>query len=301
MKRRSFLIVMVIIMVLVVALSVVGCGEADKLAITITNKQDLTAEWVEGSAARELEVAFVLGEAQAEGLPYSVETSDSGVVAVGDDNKTLTAEGQGTATITVKATLDDGNEISDSVSISVIPYLRGIEISNKEDLQKVWILGDATRTISINFKPEYYNTNKPEYTVVSSDSSIVEVGEDKATLTAKAIGTATITVSAGNRSDTVEIIVRPALESISITNKEALETVWNDWSVVRKAFPDLHLVGFDGLCENILGLKQISTVLIDYSEFAMAIYELIKYRFDNPTSDHRRVVLSTAIHQRTKS
>lgn len=301
MKRRSFLIVMVIIMVLVVALSVVGCGEADKLAITITNKQDLTAEWVEGSAARELEVAFVLGEAQAEGLPYSVDTSDSGVVAVGDDNKTLTAEGQGTATITVKATLDDGNEISDSVSISVIPYLRGIEISNKEDLQKVWILGDATRTISINFKPEYYNTNKPEYTVVSSDSSIVEVGEDKATLTAKAIGTATITVSAGNRSDTVEIIVRPALESISITNKEALETVWNDWSVVRKAFPDLHLVGFDGLCENILGLKQISTVLIDCSEFAMAIYELIKYRFDNPTSDHRRVVLSTAIHQRTKS
>lgn len=234
MKRRSFLIVMVIIMVLVAALSVVGCGEADKLAITITNKQDLTAEWVEGSAARELEVAFVLGEAQAEGLPYLVETSDSGVVAVGDDNKTLTAEGQGTAIITVKATLDDGNEISDSVSISVIPYLRGVEISNKEDLQKVWVLGDASRTINVNFKPEYYNTNKPEYTVVSSDSSIVEVGEDKATLTAKAIGTVTITVSAGDRSDTVEIIVRPALESISITNKEALEAVWNNWSVVRE-------------------------------------------------------------------
>lgn len=70
---------------------------------------------------------------------------------------------------------------------------------------------------------------------------------------------------------------------------------------VRKVFPDLHLVGFDGLCENILGLKQISTVLIDYSEFAKAIYDLIRYRFDNPTSDHRRIVLSTSIHQRTKS
>lgn len=70
---------------------------------------------------------------------------------------------------------------------------------------------------------------------------------------------------------------------------------------VRKVFPDLHLVGFDGLCENILGLKQISTVLIDYSEFANAIYDLIRYRFDNPTSDHRRIVLSTSIHQRTKS
>lgn len=67
---------------------------------------------------------------------------------------------------------------------------------------------------------------------------------------------------------------------------------------VRKAFPDLHLVGFDGLCENINGMKQISTILIDYKEFAKAIYETIRFRFNNPKADYKRTIITTKIHQR---
>lgn len=69
---------------------------------------------------------------------------------------------------------------------------------------------------------------------------------------------------------------------------------------VRKAFPDLHVVGFDGLCQNISGLEQITTVLIDYSSFADAIYDTIRFRFNNPKAEFKRTVLPTSLHQRTK-
>jgi len=70
---------------------------------------------------------------------------------------------------------------------------------------------------------------------------------------------------------------------------------------VRKAFPDLHLVGFDGLCENIEGMQQISTVKIDYPAFAEAIYQMISFRFNNPKAGYKRTLLPTKLHQRTKS
>lgn len=70
---------------------------------------------------------------------------------------------------------------------------------------------------------------------------------------------------------------------------------------VRKAFPDLHLVGFDGLCENVAGMKQISTVLIDYVAFAREIYNMIVFRLNNPDAPFKKVLLPTSLHQRKNS
>lgn len=67
---------------------------------------------------------------------------------------------------------------------------------------------------------------------------------------------------------------------------------------IRKAFPDLHLIGFDGLCEYIPGLKQITTIQIDYEEFAKAIYDVTCSRLENEGSDHRHEVLPVSIHRR---
>lgn len=212
------------------------CNERDPswaYEVTITNKEDLTAQWLEASATRELAVKVTYGGGEVSDANYVVETSNAGVVSVGDDNKTLTATGEGTATITAKMVDYDGTKVSDSVEITVTPYLRGVEISNKEELTAVWVLGDEARQLGINFKPEYYNQNKPEYTVTSSDPTVVEVGADKVTLTAKKVGTATITLATGEFSDTVELLVRPELESLTLTNKADLQTVWNDWNVTR--------------------------------------------------------------------
>lgn len=80
---------------------------------------------------------------------------------------------------------------------------------------------------------------------------------------------------------------------------EALAALNNIVVDVRKAFPDLHLVGFDGLCENIVGMKQISTVLINYPVFAQEIYNVIKFRLNNPDAAFKKVLLPTSLHQRT--
>ncbi len=212
------------------------CNEPDPdyvYAISITNKDALATEWVEASEARTLEVTITLKGEVVTGKDYMCNTSDASVVDVADDNKTLTAAGEGAATITVTTTDIDGNEISDSVEITVIPYLRGIEISNKEELSEVWVLGDSARTLQVGFNPEYYNNHKPEYTVTSSDESVVSVGSDKKTLTAKKVGTATITVATEDFSNTLELTVRPEFQSFEISNKAAMSATWNDWTQTR--------------------------------------------------------------------
>ena len=67
---------------------------------------------------------------------------------------------------------------------------------------------------------------------------------------------------------------------------------------IRKAFPDLHLIGFDGLCEYIPGLKQITTIQIDFVEFATVTYEVICNRLENERSEYQRFILPITIHRR---
>ena len=67
---------------------------------------------------------------------------------------------------------------------------------------------------------------------------------------------------------------------------------------IRKTFPDLHLIGFDGLCKYILGLKQITTIEIDFLELATVAYDIICNRLENERSEYQRIILPIKIHRR---
>ncbi len=68
---------------------------------------------------------------------------------------------------------------------------------------------------------------------------------------------------------------------------------------IRKLYPDLHIVGFDGLCEIICGLKPITTVQINFPELARETYDLIKQRIDDPSAPPQRKVVPVTLHQRS--
>ena len=67
---------------------------------------------------------------------------------------------------------------------------------------------------------------------------------------------------------------------------------------IRRVFPDLHLVGFDGLCAYISALKQITTIKIDYKEFAKATYEVISNRIKHNETLPRRIMIPVSLHRR---
>ena len=67
---------------------------------------------------------------------------------------------------------------------------------------------------------------------------------------------------------------------------------------VFRTFPDLDILGFDGLCERIDGFMQISTILIDFKLFAEKVYETVKLRIENPTAPPIRVKLPVTLHRK---
>jgi len=69
---------------------------------------------------------------------------------------------------------------------------------------------------------------------------------------------------------------------------------------VRRMFPDLHIVGFDGLCTRIPGLKQITTIGIDYRRYAEIVYDVVRNRVEYPDHPAERVMLPVTLHQRKK-
>lgn len=187
-----------------------GCVQSNKPKVSITNKAELTAVWTEGDADRTVEVSA--GDAEV-----IVSTDNSSVVKV--SGMTLTAVGGGSATVTVS----DGTS-SDSVAITVLPKKTGIEITNKAALVDVWVVGDADRTVEAIYTTTKDDTATEEMTVTSSNSAVIEV--NGRILHAKSQGTATITVAGAGFTDTVSISVRPALETLNVTDKDELSAEW---------------------------------------------------------------------------
>jgi len=124
-------------------------------------------------------------------------------------------------------TVDDGTGTGDSLQIS---------ITNKTELTAKWTVGDADRTVAVALSPETYTTENTDIIVQTSNADVIEA--NGMVLTAKSGGTATITVTAGSASDSVEITVTPALASVSISNKAELSEAW----VVGEADREMHLV-----------------------------------------------------------
>lgn len=218
MMNKRTLILTALIATIVAAFSLIGCGGGNKrLSVSITNKDALTAAWVEGEADRTVEVKLSPDSYTLENTNVIVESSNSDVVDV--DGFALKAVGGGTATVTVRA-----GDATDKVEITVTPSLKGVRITNKAALGESWVIGSADRIVELAFSPDSYDLNNTGATIVSSNTNVVTVSGT--TLHAVAIGTAKITVTAGAFTDEVTIAVRPAIESLTVTNKADLEEEW---------------------------------------------------------------------------
>ena len=217
MMSKRTLILTALIATIVAAFSLIGCGGNKQLSVSITNKDALTAAWVEGEADRTVEVKLSPDSYTLENTNVIVESSNSDVVDV--DGFALKAVGGGTATVTVRA-----GDATDKVEITVTPSLKGVRITNKAALGESWVIGSADRTVELAFDPNTYDLNNTNATIVSSNTNVVTVSGT--TLHAVAIGTAKITVTAGAFTDEVTIAVRPAIESLTVTNKADLEEEW---------------------------------------------------------------------------
>lgn len=207
MKKRIFTIIILCLSLCFSACLVAACGNggnsgAARLSVEITNKSALTADW------------YVYGEKRT--VEYSAP-SGAPVTIISDDEDVIKAEGAtlspvrgGKATVTVKA-----GRHSDSVDITVLPALSALNISNKSELLAAWVIGDGTRTVKID------SVLDGAYVVSSSDDSIIEASGN--TLTAKAVGEATVSVGSGSYSDSVTLTVRPVLSDLLIENKSELD------------------------------------------------------------------------------
>ncbi len=187
--------------------------------IAITNKNVLTSVWYIGDDARMVEVKLSPDDFTLENTDVQITSSNPQVIKA--EGKTLTALAEGTSTITAKA-----GEFSDTVDVTVsVPELTGISI-NEADLKKPWTVGDADREVVVTYDPaSIYNNENTPYTITSDNTSAVTVIENKK-IHAVARGEAKITVVAGNKTAEVTINVRPALESVSISNEAALKAKW---------------------------------------------------------------------------
>ena len=87
------------------------------------------------------------------------------------------------------------------------PVLSGISITNKTELTAEWHVGDADRTIVVALSPESFTSDNTEITVTSSGEAVTVDTDDKFKLHAVADGKATVTVAAGDFTDSVEITV----------------------------------------------------------------------------------------------
>lgn len=65
---------------------------------------------------------------------------------------------------------------------------------------------------------------------------------------------------------------------------------------VRKIYPDIHIVGFDGLSGYVYGFEDIDSVKINFSELAEATFNVMENRFGNPDSKIQRIVLPVSLH-----
>ena len=166
-------------------------------AVTITNKDALSATWHVGEADRTVELAFDPSSFNGENTDATLSSSDPTVISV--NGMSLKAEKIGTAVITVTA-----NGCTDSVTLSVRPTLDSLTITNKTEMEADWVAGTA-RTLALAFEPsDYFTSENTPVTVSSSPEDLISANGTELTLAGSvARGTeVTVTVTAEGVSDT---------------------------------------------------------------------------------------------------
>ena len=222
MKKKSIILVL-LIFCLCLTVGLAACsGSNPNLkgldAVSITNKQELTAEWTEGGAERKVNIALAPEQYTTYNTNVVVESDNTNVIIA--HGNTLKAVGGGVAKITAYY----GN-VSDSVTVIVTPKLKKIEISNKAELASAWVSGDDDRAVNVTFNPDYFNTANPNVEITSSATGVVSV--DGKNIRAVSVGEAVITATAGDFTDSVKVVVRPALSDFAITDLAALSAEWD--------------------------------------------------------------------------
>lgn len=144
------------------------------------------------------------------GAPISWASSNTDVATV-DSDGVIAALATGSATITA----DAGNNVSATVSLTVIEAVDGIVSLSIDPASLELVVGgdaaDATGTLTVTATHESGDTSTPEDVVwSSSDDDVAEV--DDGLVTAVAVGTATITAQVGEVSATAQVTVTQAVE-----------------------------------------------------------------------------------------
>lgn len=216
--RKGLMLIALALAALFAAFAV-GCSktspqepEPTLTGISITNKTDLTKDWTAGDTDRTITVSLSPDSFTTENTEIKVTSSGTAVTVDETDKFVLHAVAEGKSTVTVTA-----GKFTDSVEISVkraIPPLVGITV-NKAALEAEWYIGEADRTVTVTYDPasDYNATNTPA-TVTSDKPEIVKV--DGMKLKAVGAGTAKVTVTAGDKTDTVTVTVRPVLTGVEI-------------------------------------------------------------------------------------
>ena len=99
-----------------------------------------------------------------------------------------------------------------------------VTITNKDELTAVWCVGDPNRIVSVKVEPNTEAENTAVTVRSSNTQAVAVVNNNK--LRAVAAGKSTITVSAGDKTDEVEVTVSealPVLSAVTVTNKTELE------------------------------------------------------------------------------
>ena len=160
----------------------------------------------------------------AEDKTISWESSDTSVLTVSSTGS-LTAVGVGTATITAKTSRGTSKKFTITVNEVMA---ESISIANND----TEILIEDTQALDCEFSPE--NTTDKTIVWTTSDESVISVSED-GEITANKLGTATITATHKELTDSIDIEVKPIdAESIEIVLPDDTEANDNGTPKVNK-------------------------------------------------------------------
>ena len=107
------------------------------------------------------------------------------------------------------------------------PVVTGIEITNKEDLKSAWFVGEADR--NVNYKINYSDgTSKARGATIASSNTDVVSYPGGVKIHAVAAGTATITATINDFSDSVEVTVSELNPEETVTVAELISKPVND-------------------------------------------------------------------------
>ncbi|MEE0931354.1 MAG: Ig-like domain-containing protein, partial [Acutalibacteraceae bacterium] len=200
-------------------------------------------------------------------------TSSNTNIALVDSNGKVTARGVGTATIT--AVTDNGKTTTCKVNVTAVPTsIKFNEISSNEALP---MRKDETFQLTTTVKPTNATTS---YKWESNNPDVVSVDEN-GLLTAKELGSATITVTTDNNLQaSCEVVVYKTPTSISLNASEITLNSTETFQIIPNVQPS------DSYCE-------LTSIISDKSIFTIDTKGLITAR--NPGSATLTVTTDTGL------